>query len=177
MIYAILLLFAAGFLVKLSDMFSDGKAGKKNLTHYASHVSGILYGIISGYVIVTYPVLAPLGVAVMLSVLFTKKIDHPVHFLGIGSSVIVFSFLGLPKVELIPLVFFLCGGAADEIGNGLADNKKIKGLAGRFFGWRLTLETFALVFSAVTGIWPVFFSILSFDAGYILADRIHRTRL
>jgi hypothetical protein len=177
MIYVLLLLFAAGFLVKLSDIFSDGKKKKKSPTYYLSHVSGILYGIISGYVIVNYPVLAPLGIAVMLSVLFTKKIDHPVHFLGIGSSVLVFSFLGLPRVELVPLVFFLCGGAADELGNDLANKKRIKGVVGKFFSYRLMLETFALVFSAITGIWPVFFSILLFDVGYILADRIQRTRL
>ncbi len=164
----ILMVFVAGFLTKLSDHFADDTKRKTHL----GHVAGILYGVLTAYIIISYPSLAPLGIAVILSVLFTKKIDHPVHFLGMGFTILTFGFIGLPAVNITVLLFFLAGGLLDEIGNDLYGKKRIKGLLGRFFEYRVTLEAFTLVYSALTGLWIVFIAMLIFDMGYEISGKL-----
>lgn len=164
----ILMVFLAGLLTKLSDYFADDSKRKTCM----GHITGIIYGIVSGYVTVTYPSLAPLAIAVILSVIFTKKIDHPVHFLGIGFFILTIGLIGLPPVDMMAILFFLVGGLLDETGNDLYDKGKIKGLAGRFFEYRITLEVFTLAYSFLTGIWIVFVAMLVFDIGYEISGKL-----
>ncbi len=164
----ILLVFAAGFLTKLSDHFADDTKRKTCL----GHITGIIYGILIAWIIAGYPALAPLGIAVILSVVFTKKIDHPIHFLGMGLFILTIGFLGLPPVDMAALLFFLAGGLIDEKGNDLYDKGEIGGIAGRFFEYRITMEVFTLAYSAVTGLWIVFISMLIFDIGYELSGKL-----
>ncbi|MBN2042592.1 MAG: hypothetical protein JW754_02190 [Candidatus Aenigmarchaeota archaeon] len=164
----ILIIFIAGFLTKLSDYFADDTKRKT----YIGSIAGISYGIITGFIIARFPPVAPLGIAVILSVLFTKKIDHPVHFLGIGSIILTFAFLGLPVIGILPVTIFLAGGLLDEAGNDLYDRGKIKGLLGRFLEYRMTMKLFTFVYSAATGLWEVFAAMLVFDLGYEIAGKL-----
>jgi len=155
--------FLTGFLNRIADMVADD--GMK-LNMNVAYIAGILYGFLIAYTITHYPLLAPLGLAVVLSVLMTGKIDHPVHYLGISSMLFFSAFFGFFRTDMAVLVFFIAAAAIDEIGNGLSDRKRIRGIAGEFFRLRLTLDAAAFFISLASGSWIIFLSIIAYDLGF-----------
>jgi hypothetical protein len=167
------LVFAAGVLSRVTDMAADdGLRLDRRLVLSA----GALYGIIAGYVVASFPALAELGVAVLISVLAAGKIDHPGHRVGVIAMLAAIALLGMGPLSLPLLALFVAGGALDELGNGLADSGRLDGVLGRFFRLRLTLDLLALAASAVTGSWLLLAAALAYDAGFTYAfpDRFKR---
>ena len=169
------LVFFIGVVNRIADMIADD--GLK-LNRYLGYSLGITYGIIIAYVLTHYAVLAPLGLAIILSVMFTGKIDHKVHYFGIGTFILFMALWGIGAVDPVLIAVFVAAGLLDEIGNDHADRNG-KGLFSRFFMLRLTMEMFALLVSAYTGQWIILVSIFFYDLGftYIFPRRVRKKLL
>lgn len=163
MLVAILTVFTIGILTRIADMIADD--GLK-LNRYLGYSIGTLYGFLIAYVITQYPLLAEMGIAVILAVVFTMKIDHPVHGAGIISMLVFLFIYGMGPINLMLLSVFLIGGALDEIGNHFSDKGKLKGIFGRFFKLRLTMEAVTFGVSVYTGNWIIFLAMVSYDIGF-----------
>jgi hypothetical protein len=103
--------------------------------------------------------------------IYGSLLAHIIHYVGIGCMLLVFSFLGLPQLNIFLVIFFLAGGIIDEVGNDQYDKGKIRGFSGKLFEYRITLDIFALAYSAFTGLWIVFISMAVFDLGYEIAGK------
>ncbi len=167
------IVFSLGVLNRIADMIADEGLRLSRLIGYPLSIA---YGFLIAYVITAYPVLAELGVAILLSVILTGKIDHPTHYMGIGSMIFFVAIMGISPLNPALLILFILGAAIDEAGNNLADDKKVKGVAGKFFRLRLTMEVLTLAISLATGLWAFFIAMLAYDAGfsYVFPDRVRR---
>jgi hypothetical protein len=86
--------------------------------------------------------------------------------------------LGFRGIDILQTVIFLVAGAADEIGNNLANKGKIKGVAAKLLKSRLMfIEPVAFVISLLTRQWIIFLGIICFDAAYQLTTRTARKQL
>lgn len=173
MIDAILMVFTIGVLTRIADMTGDEGL---NLNRYARYMVGVAYGFLTAHVIASHPLLAPIGLAVMLSVLLAGKIDSRIHLMGLGSFLFFTAVYGLGPVDLTLMLIFIAGAALDETGNSLSDTGKLRGPAGRFFRYRLTLEVTTFLVGAFTGVWLFFLAILSYDTGftYVFPERVRK---
>jgi len=160
---ALLLSFLIGVLTRIADMVSDDGL---RMNRALAHAAGAAYGLLIAAMIHMFPVLAPLGLAILLSCIFTGKIDSTVHYAGLGAFVLSAALLGFVMPDPFLLAAFLAAGLADEIGNGLADRSRIRGPLASFFSLRLTMEAAALLASAYTGAWIYIASMLSYDLGF-----------
>jgi hypothetical protein len=158
-----------GILTKFADLMADENL---RVNKFWGYVFGLAYGILIAFVVITSPILATIGFAVVIATIVTKKIDHPFHYTGIATLLFLLSAFGFPKVDFILLILFLLAGMVDEIGNNLADKGKFKGFLSFFFKQHLTLEVVVFGVSAYTGFWILFFGILSFDIGYNLTEKL-----
>jgi len=173
MLQVLAIVFFAGVMNRITDMMAD--EGLK-LNRYLGCVIGLLYGFLLAYVITHNPVLAELGIAVLLSLLITGKIDRPVHYLGITSMIFFIAIYGINPLNIFWLLIFVLGSVLDEAGNYLADQKKIKGAVRNFFHLRLTMEVITFAVSVFTGFWILFIAMVCYDTGfiYIFPDRLRR---
>jgi len=160
---ALLPAFVIGVLTRTADMVADDGL---RMNRALACATGAAYGLLIAATIKFFPVLAPLGLAVMLSCLFTGKIDSTVHYAGLGAFALSAAMLGPVMPDPVLLAAFLGAGVADEVGNGLADRSRIRGPLASFFSLRLTMEAAALLISAYTGTWVFIASILSYDLGF-----------
>jgi len=155
--------FAAGFLSKVSDMVADDGMRLARLLGIAV---GVSYGFMVSLVMTHYAILSPLVIAVVLGTMLTGKIDHEVHYAGVGSMLLFVSLIGLPPVNPWLLAVFMAGGIIDEIGSDLADRKRISRIPSAFFRYRLTMEVLTLAVSVFCRDYMFFIAMLSADAGY-----------
>jgi hypothetical protein len=170
MLTILLAAFAAGFLTKFTDLIVDKdiKADKR-----LAYITGPLYGLAIAYVMTTEPALAPLGVALTLAVIITRKIDRLPHTLGIAALAAGLVAMGFRGADVFQVAAFLLAGIGDEIGNSLADKGKIKGVPARLLKSRLMfIEPAAFIVSTLTGQWIIFAGIVCFDAAYQLTTRL-----
>jgi hypothetical protein len=166
-----LYVFLTGVLTKLADLIADDGIEMRRIFSYSI---GVIYGVLIAYILVVHPLLAPMALAAVLAVLMTKKIDQKPHNIGIAALFLFLGIWGLPKIDISLIAVFLTAGLIDEIGNDMADGGKIKGLVKKIFDYRLVFEMVAFAVSFLTGEWIIFFSMLSFDVGYLLTKRIGR---
>lgn len=165
--------FAIGVLAKLADLIADDGLKVRNVFSYAI---GISYGILIAYVLVANPFLAAIGMATVVAVTVSGKIDKHPHFIGMAAMFLLVANWGLPKIDMILVAVFLAAGIADEIGNDMSDNGKIKGRMKKVFGYRLTMEVTAFCASLATGEWVMFLGMVSFDLGYVMVNEIGSMR-
>ena len=163
MLAALPLVFVIGVLNRIADMVADDGLRLNKALAYAT---GAAYGLLIAVTIHFFPLLAPMGIAVLLSCIFTGKIDSDVHYIGLGAFVLSIAVLGLAMPDPVLLAIFLAAGVLDEIGNGMADRSGMKGPLASFFRLRLTMETAALLISAYTGVWAYIVSMLFYDSGF-----------
>jgi hypothetical protein len=161
--------FIAGVLTKFADLIADEGL---EIRRAFSYLTGIVYGVMIAYIIATHPLLAPLGLAAVLAVLLTKKIDQRPHNIGIAAMFLFLGIWGFPKIDIVMISVFLAAGLVDEIGNDRADQGKMKGLLKKVFEYRLVFELTAFMVSLLTGEWIIFLGMLSFDVGYLLTKRV-----
>ena len=170
MIY-IIFAFIIGFLAKFTDLIVDDGL---EINRYIGYSGSIIYGFLLAYLMHSYPVLAPLCIAVSISVITTGKIDAPTHSLAIASMMFFIAFFGLPEVNYLLLIVFMAGGLADEMGNDYTDRKKKNKFMRLFFQNRLSLELLVFTISMITGEWILWISMASFDIAYIMTGKIKR---
>jgi hypothetical protein len=163
MIETLLAVLIAGIFTRIADMIADDGL---YLSRYIGYTIGAFYGFLGAYIITQYPLLGELGIAVVLSVLFTSKIDHPVHAIGVATTLFFLAIYGLNPLNLALLSIFIAGGIVDEAGNYLSDKRKLRGIMGRFFGYRLTMEAVTFCVSFYTGNWIIFLAMIAYDAGF-----------
>ncbi|MBN1156450.1 hypothetical protein JXA85_02455 [Candidatus Woesearchaeota archaeon] len=165
MIKTLIIALFIGFLTKFADSEHGKKITKKSLTKI---VAGILYGFMMAFVVKTEPLVAPLFIATVIGVTISGKIDAIGHFFGISSFVFFLATYGLEKINLLLLLLFLLVATVDELVNTyIVDRKRIKNrLLSNVLAKRPFLEIAAFAFSAVTGAWIVWFSLLFFDVAY-----------
>jgi hypothetical protein len=161
--------FLTGMLTKFADIIADDGLEIKWVFSYAT---GIVYGILIAYIISTHPLLAPMAMAAVLAVLLTKKIDMRPHNIGIASMFFFLALWGFPSINISMMAAFLIAGVIDELGNDRADQGKLKGSAKKIFEHRLIFDITAFFVSYLTGEWIIFFSSLSFEAGYETTEMI-----
>ncbi len=166
---AFLIAFLIGFFTKFTDLMVDD--GLK-IANHLELFTGFIYGALISIIIAIYPLLAPLAIAIVISLIFTRKIDHPAHYTGIGTMILFSSIFGISPVNITYLVIFLVAGSIDEIANDLADKGKIKGRLNTFFSFRLTLEVTTFLVSLITNVWIMFFGLLSFDVSYNVTSKL-----
>lgn len=164
-------IFLIGILTKFVDLVvDDGFKTKKPI----AYVLGAVYGILIAYVISNYPLLSPLGLAVVFAVMLAGKIDKKPHITGVVLMVIFLGLWGFAETDLVLLSLFLFAGVMDEIANDLVDKKKIKGKPAKVLEKRVILEITTFFVSFATGYWIIFLGMLSYDAGYLLTERTGR---
>lgn len=176
MVFELLAVFSIGVLTRIADMIADDGL---RVGRYLGYAIAALYGFLATFVITHYPVLAELGIAVMLAVLFTSKIDHPIHATGIATMIFFIALYGIAPLNPVLLTIFILGGIADELGNNLSDKGRLKGITGRFFSYRLTMEAVAFAVSLYTGNWLIFMAMVAYDLGfmYIFTGSVRRKLL
>ncbi len=167
-LYLILLsIFIAGLLTKLADMIADDGLKVRALFAY---IIGLSYGALGAFIIVSDVYLAPVVIAGIAAVIVTNKIDRKPHNLAIASMFLFLAVWGFPSVNLILLVVFLAAGIVDEIGNDMADRKRINGRLKRIFDYRLISDISAFFASLITGQWIIFLGMAAFTVGYALME-------
>ncbi len=163
--------FSIGILTKFVDLVvDDGLHIPKSITYAA----GIAYGVLIAYVLANYPLLAPLGFAIVIAVLLTRKIDRKPHIAGVVSMVLFIFLWGFPEIDLILFAVFLMAGGLDELLSDMSDKGRIKGILARVFEKRVILEVVTFLVSFATGYWIIFLGMFSYDAGYFLIEKVGR---
>lgn len=161
--------FLTGVLTKFADLIADDGLEIRRVFSYSI---GVVYGVLIAYILATHPLLAPMGLAAVLAVLLTKKIDQRPHNIGIASMFLFMGIWGFPKIDIVMISVFLASGLIDEVGNDKADEGKMRGVLRKVFEYRLVFEITAFLVSLFTGEWIIFFGMLSFDAGYLITKRL-----
>ncbi|MBU2101089.1 hypothetical protein KKG83_07680 [Candidatus Micrarchaeota archaeon] len=159
--------FITGILTKLTDLIEEH--GVK-LPKYVVWVSGAGYGILIALIIAFSPELSTLWLATVAGVLIAGKIDSTGHYLGLGVTILFVLFLGIASVNYYFLALFIVVAVSEELINTqIVDKGKIKHkFLSDVMGLRPILELTAFLIALYSGIWLVWFGLLSYDLGYIL---------
>jgi hypothetical protein len=128
----------------------------------------VLCILIMGYLMVTDGPSMMIFIGMIVALIFAKKIDNPAFITGTaGVLPVPFLFNISLNIELLPLSILILTGIADEKGNDFADNKKIKGIIGKFFDYRCMMKVGVLglcVFGFFSFIY--FIAFMLFDIAY-----------
>jgi len=166
---AFLALLFCGFGAKFTDFITE----KKSKIDVGIPITiGFAYGMAGGFSIIALPEVAPVVFGIIAGVLVTLKVDHIAHAAGVLGFAIVLAISGIPEFSLGLALLFAMVSAIDELGNEMADNKKIKGRLRKFFRHRLLLEITVLYVAIATLQWQLFAAILVFDIGYFMAEKL-----
>lgn len=188
LILLLIISFFTGVFTKLVDLIEDH--GLK-LFKFDKYFFALIYGLLIGYVISSYNVIAPLWVGTIFALILAKKIDTKAHVIGLISALIFVIIFGLGKINILFLIIFLIAAFLDEILSDFADkslkkksilkkiifkllknkikiNKKIK----KMLELRPLLEITALIISIIIWNFYIFLSILFYDIGYNLTNKI-----
>jgi len=172
----ILLAVVVGVLTRVVDDYEDEGLSIK-IYKPVVFLFGCLYGFLISYVIKEINVVAPIAVAIIISLLIKGKIDFFGHTAGIASFILFSYVFGLKFLSTfsIGLFFiFLFTSILDEIFSDVADQKKRKTILYKFLYHRPILEITAFAVSLITQAWEMWIAILLYDigAGYIPVHKI-----
>lgn len=158
--------FLTGIFTKLADDFED----KKPVTHKGIRIfTGIIYGALIGYVIIKYPVVAPLWIAAVLGNLLFGRINALSHYAAMSALLFFIIFTGISAVNILLVALFTAVCIFEEWFHDIVSRKKLvkNKLLQQIVEFRPMLEIAAFVYSAITGLWIVWLALLCFDMGYI----------
>jgi hypothetical protein len=164
--YAILLggyaLLGAG-IKYIDEAYDENVFSKKK-----AHVAVVLCILLMGYLMLMDGPSMMIFFGMIVALIFAKKIDNPAFIAGTaGVLPVPFLFNMSLNIELLPLSILILTGIADEKGNDFADNKKIKGIIGKFFDYRCMMKVGVLglcVFGFFSFIYCIAFML--FDIAY-----------
>jgi ABC-type arginine transport system permease subunit len=162
--------FLTGLFVKLVDLIEDDGL---NVSKQLSIIFGLLYASFIAYVITISAEVAPLWLAVLLGVILSGKIDAKSHYYAIGFSLFLIFLLGVPEFNTLYFMIFIIVSILDEILSSLVDKRIIKNkLLGDLLLLRPLLEIAAFTIAYLTGVWIIWFAVLSFDIAYIATNKL-----
>ncbi|MEM4254701.1 MAG: S-adenosylmethionine decarboxylase [Candidatus Norongarragalinales archaeon] len=163
--------FATGFFSKLTDVQVDEKRFfLKNL----KFATGLAYGILFAFAMSLGPAFANLFLGIAIAVLLAGKVNSKAHQFAVAGFLGSLVFLGFPRADALLVSAFVLFALLDEFLNDYFDLYPSKGAVALFAKRRLSLEVFSLALSVFTGEWAYLAAVLSFDAGYWLAERAAR---
>ncbi|MBP2045344.1 hypothetical protein [Methanobacterium aggregans] len=134
----------AGFLMKLSDDFSDVKINK-----FLAVTTGLLCVLCISYLAVSSSDAACIFIGVLIGNLLAFKVDTLNHILSIIILSTILFIFGIPSIGIITLIICTAAAFIDEIGH---DNDWIaekSSFMETFFEYRFTLKIAVLVFSVL----------------------------
>lgn len=181
LIILLIISFFTGFFTKLVDLIEDD--GLK-LFKFDKFVFAILYGLLIGYVISNYNVVAPLWIGTIFALILAKKIDTKAHVLGLVAALGFIVFFGFGKINILFLVIFLIAAFLDEILSDFVEGKPL--LRNQFLKFKIKinknfkkilemrpfLEISALIISFIIWDFSLFGAIFFYDVGYKLTNKI-----
>ncbi len=168
-------MFICGFFTKLTDELVDEPF--KVRFPKLQYATGIIYGLLAGYLVVNSPEFATLIIAISLGVLFAGKIDSKAHQFAIGGIFLFIAFAGIPQINFFLVVLFTALGFLDELLNDLIDRAKekkvrVNELVAKFVNARLSLEIGTLAVGVITGNFVYFIALFVFDLAYNIVEKI-----
>ncbi len=171
-IILIFLAFLTGITVKYADNIEDLKKEKPKWLKISL---GALYGVLLFLVVYLYPFMAPLWAGTVIGMLIYGRIDALSHYTGAAVFLSLFLiFIGFQSNNLYLLGLFALVNIGEEYINDLLDNGRIKNKKlAKIISLRPLLEITTFIIAAVTGIWMMWFALLSFDIGYISIKRLY----
>lgn len=101
----------AGFCAKLADEAADHSS---RLPFFMALPAALLYGWLGAMLILITP-LSSLFLALALAAVLSGKIDHPLHWLGVGVLAALLLFGPMRSFDLWPFVLFFIAGLLDEL--------------------------------------------------------------
>lgn len=167
------LTFLTGLFTKLADDFSD-----KNLASYRPllFLSGIIYGALISYVIISYPAVAPLWIAAVIGNLLFGRVNQLSHWSAIATMVFMISLFGLSPINIFIVLMFTAVCVFEEWLHDVITVKKLMVFKNKILKaiveFRPMLEIASFLYSAITGLWSVWLALLLFDFGYVLAGKL-----
>jgi len=180
LILLLVISFFTGFFTKLVDLIEDNGL---RLFKFDKFVFAILYGLLIGYVISNYNLVAPLWIGTIFALILAKKIDAKAHVLGLVAALGFIVFFGFGKINILFLVVFLAAAFLDEILSDFAEGKpllknqflkfkiKINKNIKKILEMRPFLEISALVISIIIWNFSLFLAIFLYDIGYSVTNK------
>lgn len=167
------LAFLIGFLSKYVDAVEEH--GFKFLKSFSSFF-GTLYGLLIAYTIIRFPVIAPLWLATVVGVFLSGKIDTSGHKLAMVTFILSLVLFWTPEIDFISIalfIVFLTAGILDEVVSDKADEGFVKNIRlNKFLKMRPLLEATAIAVSVILKNPVFFFTIFSYDIGYIIMKKL-----
>lgn len=131
-------------------------------------------GLLMGFLIATDPTSAIIFAAILFGVGLSRKIDSPAFY--VGASLVIVSllyllFLAQTNLSWIPLVVLGFSALIDELGNDLADTRRVRGALHFFFSYRFSMKVaiVALVWFGYLH-WYYLAAFLAFDLAYTFVE-------
>ena len=156
--------FLTGSLIKLSDDITDKKMAIPDIFAIPS---GLIYGLLMGYLMVIDIGASYLFGGIVLGCLVTGKIDTNGHYFGLLGILVVIFYYGIDPSPLILLVGVLA--AMDELKDIIQVPESLKFI----FDYRLVLK-FGVLILVILNILELntLIILLAFDIAYILTDQL-----
>ena len=156
--------FLAGSLIKLSDDITDKKMAIPDLF---SLPSGLIYGLLMGYMMAIDIGASYLFGGIVLGCLVTGKIDTNGHYFGLLGILVVIFYYGFHPSPMILLIGALA--AMDE----LKDIIRIPTSLEFIFDYRLILKVGILILVVLNILdFNTLIILLAFDLAYILTNQL-----
>ena len=156
--------FLTGSLIKLSDDITDKKMA---IPGFFAIPSGLVYGLLMGYLMVIDIGASYLFGGIVLGCLATGKIDTSGHYFGLLGILVVILYYGFHPSPLILLVGVLA--AMDEMKGIIHVPSSLEFI----FDYRLVLKVGILILVAlnILGL-NTLLILLTFDLAYILTNQL-----
>ncbi|QLJ53272.1 MAG: hypothetical protein Sv326_1097 [Candidatus Fermentimicrarchaeum limneticum] len=142
---------------------------------------GVMCGLLGGYIIATDRTASSIGIAVVIGVAISRKIDTPVFMVATVVAFAIPIFLANSiMLNWLPIAALVFGGIIDEMGNNRADLGLINSPFWKtFFHFRFSMQVVMLLL-VIAGVFePIYFlAFFLFDLSYHMvggyANRIIR---
>lgn len=156
--------FLSGSFIKLTDDITDKKMAIPDLFAVPS---GLIYGLLMGYLMAIDIGASYLFGGIVLGCLVTGKIDTNGHYFGLLGILLVILYYGFHPSPMILLVGVLA--AADELKDIIHVPSSLKFI----FDYRLVLKVGILILVVLNVLeLNTLLILLTFDLAYILTDKL-----
>lgn len=152
----------SAFFMKISDDIVDNGIKEGRII---SSISGTIYGLIFGYLLIKSEYSAYVVASIVIGCLLAKKVDSLPHYIALA---IIFFFtvvFGVPQIDPFLLIVFSLAGFIDEY-----DRRFKNSFLNFMFEYRFFLKAAFLFYSLISGIYKPLFYIFVFDISYYLTQ-------
>ncbi len=147
--------------------FVDGVIDNRIASPFWAWISGALLAVLGVYLLVTYPFLSAICVAIGLSYAINGNLDHTL-FIGLAlfAVCIVVIFRLFQPAMLVPATVFFAAATADEQMSNLAEHRKLPRSLNRLFSLQPILGISAVILTFLGHPAGYAIAIIGFDLGY-----------